>query len=415
VRIVLVHDYLNQRGGAERVVGAMHRIFIDAEIYTLFVDHEKLWDSLKDATIVPSLLQKVPFIRNHFKLFFWLYPLAIKTLRIPDCEVVVTSSSAYAKGIRTKVRDGHRPVHICYCHNPMRFAWDFDRYIKNETTNKWAAWLARAFVPFLQRWDMKTARGVDVFIANSTAVQERIARIYGRHAEVIFPPVDMSPVGVPQIDVSPISAPPTHTPSCDVPQMGVAEAEPRPVGQDSYYLVVSRLVSYKRIDLAVRACTRLQKRLVVIGTGPDRDRLEAMAGRTVEFLGWQPDDVVRRYMRECLALIFPGEEDFGITPVEVASQGRPVVAYRGGGALDTVVEGINGVFFNRPTVQSLKEALERMDRLNWDEGEIRRIAQRFDHCRFDKEFTTLIHRVEANAHALPAVIEQAEALGGFGR
>ncbi|QSO45528.1 glycosyltransferase [Alicyclobacillus mengziensis] len=383
MRIVLVHDYLNQRGGAERVVGEMHRMYPNAEIYTLFVDRAKLWDSLNDAKIVPSLLQQVPFVRNHFKLFFWLYPFVVRTLKIPDCDVVVTSSSAYAKGIHIETRHGRRPVHVCYCHNPMRFAWDFDAYMKNETGNKLLARLARTLVPFLQRWDMQTVRDVDVFIANSTVVQQRIARIYQRYAEVIFPPVE-----VPQA-------------------LSMAKRH-----QD-YYLVVSRLVSYKRIDLAVRACSRLQKRLVVIGTGPDKARLEAMAGPTVEFLGWQSDDVVKRYMWECMALIFPGEEDFGITPVEVNGHGRPVVAYRGGGALDTVVDGINGVFFDRPTVQSLKEALLRVERLEWDGWEIRNIALRFDQTRFQEDFAKVINSVAGKSQVTSAVIEQKEVLGGF--
>ncbi|KPV39351.1 glycosyltransferase [Alicyclobacillus ferrooxydans] len=362
MRIVLVHDYLNQRGGAERVVAAMHRIYPEAEVHTLLVDRTKLWEPLQDAVIVPSFLQRIPLIRNHFKLFFWLYPFAIRHLKIPECDVVLTSSSAYAKGVRLKVHQGHRPVHVCYCHNPMRFAWDFHRYMEHETKNRALALAAKLLVPLLRRWDLRTSRDVDIFLANSTTVQKRIEKIYGRFSEVVFPPVDIAPT--------------------------VGWAAP-----EDYFLVVSRLVSYKRIDLAVRACSRLHKRLIVIGTGPDKERLMSLAGPTVEFLGWQPDEVVREYMARCKALIFPGEEDFGITPVEVNGLGRPVVAYQGGGALDTLVEGLNGVFFPRATVQSLKEALTLFERLDWDSQEIRNLALRFAPSRFESELKAVLHRV----------------------
>lgn len=385
MRIVLVHDYLNQRGGAERVVGVMHRIFPDAEIHTLFLDREKLWDSLEDANIVPSFLQRFPFVIKHFKLFFWIYPWVMKSIKIPECDVVLTSSSAYAKGIQLTTSDGKRPLHVCYCHNPMRFAWDFEGYMKNESKNGILVRVAKLLVPFLRRWDLKTSRDVDVFIANSSVVQERIRRIYGRFSEIIHPPVEV----------------PSILPVLNKP--------------DDYFLVVSRLVSYKRIDLAVRACTRVNKRLIVIGTGPDRERLMEMAGPTVEFLGYQPDAVVRSYMQRCKALIFPGEEDFGITPVEANGLGRPVVAYRGGGALDTITDGLNGVFFDRATVQSLKEALTRVERLPWNSQEIRSMALRFETSRFEQKLLDVLSHSAYWPVSHEVIEEERPVMGGIGR
>ena len=355
MRVAIVHDYLNQLGWAERVVGVLHEMFPDAPIYTLLVERDKLWPSLQDAVIIPSALQRFGFVRRHFKLFFWLFPFAIRTLDVRDFDLVISSSSAYGKGVRLPRGDG-RPVHVCYCYTPMRFAWNFDEYIRHEKGPRWMKSVARLFVPPLRLWDVATARGVDQFIAISHAVQDRIQSCYNRDAVIVYPPVDdaAAEVAASGMDASP----------CDEP----------------YFLVVSRLVSYKRLDLAVRACAAMGARLFVIGSGPDRDRLEALAGlagSTVTFLGWQPEDAVHGYMRHCRALIFPGVEDFGITPVEVNLLGQPVVAFAAGGALDTIVPGVNGLFFYEPTVDALvsvlRDALER----EWDSDSVRRVGLSF--------------------------------------
>jgi len=362
VKVVIVHDYLNQQGGAERVVAVLHELFPDAPIYTLFVDRAKLWPALRDATIISSWLRHFPFVMNNFKLFFWLYPIAVRTLSIPECDVVISSSSAYAKGIRIRRRGPRMPLHICYCHTPMRFAWHFEEYIAHETDSKLLVAIARKIVPLLKWWDVMSSRQVDAFVANSSAVKERIRRFYGRNAQVIFPPVDVR---------TPIRGKGSLSVSSDAPP-------------GEYYLMVSRLVSYKRLSLAVEACTQLGKPLIVIGSGPDRQRLESIAGDTVTFLGWQPDEVVAAYMELCKALIFPGEEDFGITLVEANTHGKPVVAFQSGGALDTICPGVNGVFFREASVEALAKALDELDNTSWDATRIRAWASRFSRQHFQE-------------------------------
>lgn len=360
-RVVLVHDYFNQRGGAEKVVRVLHQIFPGAPIYTSFVDPSQLWDGMEDADIRTSFLQswmaRSVFARRRFKWWFWLYPLAFWGMKLPPCDVVLSSSSAYAKGVR--ISGTRRPVHICYCHTPMRFAWNFDGYIAKETSSRALRLAARMLMPLLRWWDVRTARRVDVFIANSSAVRERIKRYYGRDALVIPPPVELP--------------------------------EWEPPSPESFYLVVSRLVGYKRIDLAIEGCRTAGRRLVIIGDGPDRTRLEKIAaGADVRFLGFQPTSVVRDYMRRCFALIFPGEEDFGLTPVEAHACGRPVVAFKRGGALDTVIEGINGIFFEEADKHALAQALIRAEQCQWDPHTIRRTAERFSVEAFERRIRAVI-------------------------
>lgn len=375
-RIAIVHDYLNQMGGAERVVGVLHRMFPEAPIYTTIVDRDKLLPELKGADIRTTWMQHIPGIRKHFKLYFWAYPLAMRSMRLKQYDLVVSSSSAYGKGAPVR-RDA---VHICYCHTPMRFAWDFDGYMEAVPVPKPVKALARLLIGPLKVWDRATSRRVTHFIANSSVVRERIRTHYGREADIVFPPVNVSRFRVNEERVSPDQA---------------------------YFLVVSRLVSYKRIDLAVQACTVAGKKLVVVGDGPDRPRLERLAGPTVTFTGRLPDEAVEEYMRNCAALLFPGCEDFGITPLEANACGKPVIAYRKGGALDTIVPGLNGLFFEEQTVESLVKALEAFDAGSFDPKRIRQHAEQFDEARFIQEMQRYIHLA---AGRKPAVIAYGTAL-----
>lgn len=365
MKIAIVHDYLNQMGGAERVVAVLHEMYPDAPIHTLFYRDDKLWPSMQSADIRPTWLQKFSMIEKHFKLFFWLYPFAVRSIAPTECDVVISSSSAYAKGFRKlrKKSDRRLPVHICYCYTPMRFAWNFDNYIENETSSFIFKTLARSTVLFLRIWDVLTSKDVDVFVTSSSAVATRIQTSYQRSALVIPPPVE------------------------------VEEGEKKEGLENvPYYLIVSRLVSYKRLDLAVEACSRSGRRLVVIGSGPNRERLERMAGDTVSFLGFQSEDIVRTYMANCVALLFPGEEDFGITPVEANLHGRPVVAFAGGGALDTVIEGVTGTFFSEQTIDSLTGALQHLEETEWNEEVIRTSAMRFHRSVFEKSIRDVIDK-----------------------
>ncbi|WP_336788241.1 glycosyltransferase [Paenibacillus sp. MMO-177] len=347
-RIAIVHDYLNQMGGAERVVGVMHKLFPDAPIYTTIVDREKLLPELKDAHIVTTWMQHIPNILRDFKLYFWLYPLAVRSMKLKNYDIIISSSSAYAKGIR---KPDHA-VHLCYCHSPMRFAWNFEGYIENVRVSRLRKLAAKCLTYPLRVWDKTNSKHVDRLVANSSIVKDRISKFYGLESTVIFPPVEIERFSI-----------------------GTGK-------QEDYFLIVSRLVSYKKIDIAVEACSRLGLKLVVIGDGDDRQRLEAMAGPTVQFLGRRSDEEVVHYMQKCRALLFPGLEDFGITPLEANACGRPVIAFQAGGALDTIKPGLNGMFFNNQTAGSLMVALQNFNGIKWDSQRIREYAETFNESYF---------------------------------
>lgn len=362
MKIAIVHDYLNQSGGAERVVAAMHRLYPEAPIFTTIADAAVVNELMPGADVRTSWMQRLPGIERHFRKYFLFYPHAIESLDLSGYDVVLSSSSAYAKGART--RPG--AVHICYCHTPMRFAWNFDGYAERE---HWGAVTRRMLPPLIarvRRWDVRTAGRPSVYVANSTTVAERIEQHYHRRASVIPPPVE------------------------------VDRFTPSPV-QDPHYLVVSRLVPYKRIDLAIDAFTRMNRPLVVIGDGPARGELERKAGPTIRFLGRLPDaDVSAAYAR-CRALIFPGEEDFGIVPLEANAAGRPVIAYQRGGALDTVVPGVTGLFFAEQTVESLIAAVTESERVSWNPAQLREHAEGFREAVFADRLGTLVAALHRGA------------------
>jgi glycosyltransferase involved in cell wall biosynthesis len=366
MKVAIVHDYLNQSGGAERVVGALHQMFPRAPIYTTILDRSSLWPELRDADIRTSWMQYLPGLKRHFKKYLPLFPVAIESLDLHDYDLVISSSSAFAKG--AKVRQGAR--HICYCHSPMRFAWDYERYVEREGFGPAVRLALRPVIRALRRWDVRTADRPHVFVANSSIVGERIRRCYGRSSEVVFPPVEIG----------------RFTTSSDL---------------GDYYLVVSRLNPYKRIDLAVRAFTEAARPLVVVGDGPYRAALEAMAGPTIRFLGRVPDEHIAGYYARCRGLIFPGEEDLGITPLEANASGRPVVAYRAGGALDTVIDGKTGVYFKEQTVGSLHDAVSRCEAVTWFPDDLRRHAERFSVTAFRTRFESIVERELNNVRPPP--------------
>ncbi len=359
MKVAIVHDYLNQMGGAERVVELLHRMFPEAPIYTTIVDRQRLWPELKGADIRATWMQRIPGVLKRAKAFFWLYPFAVRSMDLRGYDLVISSSSAYAKGVRVR----GNTVHICYCHNPMRFAWDYSAYVEGSEVPAWLRVPARWLMLPLRLWDKRNSARVHRLIANSSVVQERIRRCYGLSSQRIFPPVNVRRFPVP---LSP---------------------------EGDYFLVVSRLVSYKRIELAVEACAKTGNKLVVIGDGPDRKRLESKAGPSVQFLGRLPDREVVHYMQHCKALLFPGAEDFGITPLEANACGRPVVAFRAGGALDTVAPGVNGVFFEPQTADALAAALRKAGQIRWDAARIRRHAEQFGEEAFSRAMARAIDDV----------------------
>ncbi|WP_176444973.1 glycosyltransferase family 4 protein [Paenibacillus herberti] len=357
LRVAIVHDYLNQRGGAERVVGVLHKIYPEAPIFTTIADRNELLAELADADIRTTWMQRIPGILSKFKLFFWVYPAAVKSMDLRKYDLIISSSSAYAKGIRKP----KGAVHICYCHTPMRFAWNYEEYVEGMMIPSFVKRLAKVFVPFLKGWDKRNTAAVDALIANSTVVRERVNTYYGMHSSVVYPPVDLSRFGPYQ-----------------------------PVQVKDYYLVVSRLVSYKRIDLAVAACTLTNQNLIVVGGGPDLDRLKKLAGPTITFAGRLKDDEVEELMRGCKALLFPGIEDFGITPLEANACGRPVIAFQGGGALDTIIAGRNGLFFTEQTKESLAQTMRVFDQYEWDSTAIHAHAEAFGEARFERELKEIV-------------------------
>lgn len=358
MKVAIVHDYLNQAGGAERVVAAMHRAFPDAPIFTTLFDPDVVGEPLASADVRPSWMQRLPAWRRHFRAYLPLYPFAVRDFDLRGFDVVLSSSSAWAKGARVPPH----AVHVCYCHTPMRWAWQLDGYLRHSGMSAGARAGAHLLRPLLQAWDRATVRGVDRFVANSTAVARRIACLYGRDADVLHPPVD------------------------------VARFRPDRAPGD-FFLIVSRLNAYKRVDLAVSACTTLALPLVVVGDGPERDALTRRAGPTVRFLGALPDERVAELFESCRAFILPGEEDFGITPLEANAAGRPVVAFGRGGVLDTIRDGDTGLLFREPTAESLGDALRAVQARDWSAAALRANAERFAEPRF----TEALHRLVADA------------------
>ena len=355
MKLAIVHDWLTNMGGAEQVIINFKEIYKDAPIYTTFYNPDNLDDKLKNLNVKTSFLQGKKMVTNH-KKYFPLMPLAFKLFNLKDYDVVLSSSTCCAKGVKAK-----KGVHVCYCNTPMRYAWEKrEDYLKD--MGKAKKLLVRVFLAFMRKWDKTSSKRVDYFIANSSAVAQRIKKCYNRESVVINPPVRCNMFNISDVD-------------------------------DNYYFIVSRLVTYKRFDLAVQACSELGKKLVVIGDGPEKENIMKLANENVTFLGRQPDEVVRKYMSECKALIFPGEEDFGITPVEAMACGRPVICYGKGGVLDTVIDGKTGVYFNYQTVESVKEAILKFESMKFDKKEIRNRALEFDEEVFREKIKDYINKV----------------------
>ena len=336
-----------QMGGAERVAEAMHDSFPSAPVYTTVALPKGLPGGLRTADIRTSPLQHLPSLERRFRHYFMLYPFAVENFDLSQYDLIFSSSSGYAKGVRRR----RNAIHVCYCHTPMRWVWRYDDYVAREGFGGTVRAALPSLLWGLRKWDLRASRQPNYYIANSRLVAKRIKKIYGREAFVIPPPID-------------------------VQRFEMADE----VGD--YYLVLSRLMPYKRIDLAVEACKRANRRLIVIGDGPDRARLEKLADDRIEFLGRQPDSIVNYYAARCRALLFPGEEDFGMAPLEINAAGRPVIAYRGGGAVETVVEGVTGVFFDQQNSHSLAQAIEEFEGLTWRQETLRQHAEKFDRTVF---------------------------------
>lgn len=378
LRVVLVHDWLTGMRGGEKVLEVMCRRWPQAPLYTLLHRPGSTSETIERRPIHTSFLQRLPGVHRYYRYTLPLMPAAVGW-KLPACDLVVSSSHCVAKGVLPP----EGVPHVCYCHTPMRYAWTLRKqYFGARRGPK--AWARDKVLDRLRDWDRRSADRVTHFIANSRVVQQRILDYYGRDSVVIHPPVDTD----------------YYTP---------AGLEDSPARRGDYYLIFSAFAPYKRLDLAIESCNRLGRRLVVIGSGQAESALRSLAGPTVEFLGWQPDDVVRDHLRSCRALLFPGEEDFGIVPLEAQACGTPVIAFGRGGATETVVPlGASaeptGLWFAEQTTECLAEAILRLEKENqsFDPAAIRRHALRFNGRRFEEEFFGFVDRVLGRQIAMRA-------------
>ena len=367
MRIALVHDYLNQYGGAEKVLEAFTEIFPDAPIYTLLYDEKIIDKFFPNKKIRTSFLQKLPFIKKHHRIFPPLMPLAVEKLDLSDYDIVLSDSAAFGKGVITRPNT----LHICYCHTPIRYAWDDShKYIKEFSMFKLAKFFVPIFMNYLRLWDREAAYRVDKFICNSNFVAQRIKKYYKQESEIINPPVDIENFGI----------------------KDTKEKNPStPLGA-SYFLMVGRLLPYKRFDMAIEAFNKLELPLKIIGSGPEMKKLKRIANWNIEFLGEMDNKNLKEYYQNCQALIFPQEEDFGIVALEAMACGRPIIAYRGGGALESVLEGKTGVFFNEQTIESLVEAVKNFNASKFDSRVIYEHALKFDKEIFKKKIKDFVDK-----------------------
>ena len=362
-RVALVHDWLTGMRGGEKVLEAALELFPEADVYTLIHQPGRVSALINSRRIHASWLNSLPGVGVYYRYLLPLMPWAIESFDLGDYDLVISFNHCVAKGVRLTPRPGRRrPLHICYCHTPMRYVYEqFDDYFV-DGARSWMQVGAGLMRPFLMRWDKKTSRGVDEFVANSENVRERIRKAYARDAAVIYPTV-----GTDFFHRAPGPAPKASAP---------------------YYLIAGALVPYKRVALAVAACRKLGVPLKIVGVGTEEKRLRKLAeGAPVEFLGWQSDEALRELYRNCEAFLFPADEDFGISPVEAMACGRPVIAYRKGGALETVREGVTGVFFDTQTPKALADAMLRAKAMSFDPAAIRAHALKFDDKHFKAGFS----------------------------
>jgi glycosyltransferase involved in cell wall biosynthesis len=362
MKVAIVHYWLVTMRGGEKVLEELCKLFPQADIFTLVCDREKLSPLLQSKTIHTSFLQRLPGARKHYRKLLPLMPFALEAFDLQAYDLVISSESGPAKGIVA------RPdaLHVCYCHSPMRYIWDHYHIYRRDL-----GLIGRAMMtitaPPLRVWDVTTAARVDAFVANSAHVARRIRRVYNRDATVIHPPV--------AVDDFQATA-----------ELG------------DFYLCAGQLVTYKRVDLAVRAFTRMGKRLVVVGEGTQMAELKKIAGPSVELVGYQPFPVLRDYLARCRALVFPGEEDFGILPVEAMASGRPVIAFDSGGARETVTSAEVGLMFAEQTEDSLIDAVTRFEAnaAAFDPAKIRRHAEGFSASLFRERMGRFIEDVRRN-------------------
>lgn len=341
MKVAIVHYWLVTMRGGEKVVEVLCDIFPEADIFTLVHDPSKVSTKINSHKITTSFIQKIPFGVTKYQSYLPLHPFAIEQFDLSTYDLIISSESGVAKGVLAPPD----ACHICYCHSPMRYLWNmYNEYAGG--LSKWKRIMWALISNYMRQWDYANSQRVDYFIANSRNVQSRIRRYYARDSAVIYPPLDFQKF--------------------------------QPGRSEDFYLFVGQLNPYKKVDLAVRAFNQLGIKLVIIGAGPQHRELKRLAQSNVVLLGRQPNQVIIDYYSRCKGFVFPGEEDFGITPLEAMAAGKPVIAYARGGAIETVVEGKTGVFFSEQSVPSLLEAVKKAEGIEWKPEHIREHAQQFD-------------------------------------
>ena len=360
MRVALVHDYLSQDGGAERVLKAMHEIWPTAPIFVLFHDPQKI-NYIKKDNIHESFLARLPFIKNHFQWYLTFMPIATEKYRLENFDVIISSTSAFAKGIIVKPHT----LHISYCHTPPRYLWnDTHEYFDDLQLNPFVKTILPRLIHKLRLWDQMSANRVDHFIANSRTVQHRIHKYYRRDSDIIFPPVDTE-------------------------QFYLAEK------LGNYFLAGGRLVPYKRLDLVIKVFNRLKWPLKIFGMGPEYKRLKNMAKPNIELLGRVTEEEKKSLMSQALALLHPQIEDLGLTPIESMAAGRPVIAYHEGGAAETVLHQETGILFPQQSWESLLHTLLQFNQEAWDKNKIKNHAESFNTIAFKEKLKQQVeHRYE---------------------
>jgi glycosyltransferase involved in cell wall biosynthesis len=368
LRIALVHDWLTGMRGGEKVLEVLCELYPRATLFTLLHNKGAMSPVIENMKIETSFIQKLPMKERRYRSYLPIFPRAIESFNFSDFDLIISTSHCVAKG----ARPASHALHICYCFTPMRYVWDqYEEYFGKGRADVVTRSAMALVAPALRNWDVQSASRVDFFVADSWHVAKRIERYYSRTADVIHGPVDTTLFTISETTLD-------------------------------YYLVVSALVPYKRADLAIETFNQLGHRLIVIGSGPEESRLKSRAASNIEFLGWQDDESLAKFYANCRALIFPGEEDFGIVPLEAMASGRPVIAFRRGGALETVVgEGENptGIFFNEQSVASLKGAIEEFGKRKFNPQAIRQHAEKFDRKNFRSKLEAYIKEKVANHFA----------------
>ena len=364
-KVAIVHDFLVQTGGAERVLKEISDMYPEAPIYTLLYDKEKMRGMLEGKDIRVSYLQKFPsFLQKRYHWLLPFFPVIPETFDLREYGLVISSSGAWSKGIVTKLDT----VHVAYLHSPMRFVWDYNYKYIRETKHKKMSFLARLAFNYLRVWDRLAADRPDYLISNSKYTQQRVQKYYRRNSAIIYPPVSLN-----------------------------SENKIAKMPKSEFFLVVSRLSPYKKVDLVVNAFNKLGLPLLVIGTGEQEKYLRKIAKPNIKILGWKSDDDIEKYYQSATAFIFPGEDDFGITPVEAMLRGVPVIAFKKGGVIETVQEGVTGEFFDAQTAEVLADGVRRFlnNKQKYDKAIIKKRAEDFSVERFRKEFSDFVDKVMA--------------------